>query len=252
MTRASTYAAVLLMLCATPAFADNKSKDKSKGKALYEEGLRHYNVSEYTEAIRVWKEAYLLSKRPVLLFNLGQAYRLSGDCTQALTFYDSYRREQSNLDNADELTEAENLCKAKLAEKPAEKPQDTRPPDPVPPPAVVPPPPAHTASTMRKAGVVVGIAGVVSGGIAVYFATDVSSKSSELDGYEGEWGAKQDQLEADAKRSEKLAWGLGITGVTGISLGVALYVMGGASAESSSVAVVPTRGGARVGWTVRF
>lgn len=250
MTRASTSVAVILvsLLASHSVLAD---KGKNKGKELYEEGLRHYNVSEYAEAIRVWKEAYLISKRPVLLFNLGQAYRLSGDCTQALTFYDSYRREQPNLDNADELAEAEGLCKAKLAEKPTPA-EPTRPPDPVAPPPVVAPPPAHKTSTMRKAGVVVGIAGIVSGGVAVYFASDVSSKSSELDGYEGEWGAKQDALEADAKRSEKLAWGLGITGVTAISLGVALFVMGGAPAEASSVAVVPTRGGAQVGWTVRF
>lgn len=251
MTRAPTLAVfALLSLLATTQVAVADSK--RTGKELYEEGLRRYNVAEYTEAVRVWKEAYIVSKRPVLLFNIGQAYRLSGDCTQALSFYDSYRREQANMDNADELTEAEALCKAKLAEKP---------PPPPPPPAVTSPPTAAPStvpavrrgtSGMRKAGVIVGIAGVMSSGVAVYFARDVGSKSDVLDDYRGEWGATQDALEADAKRSEKLAWGLGIGGVGAIGVGIALFVLGGASTESSGVAVVPTRGGAQVGWSVTF
>jgi hypothetical protein len=256
MTRASIPAIVALLsiLASGNALADSKSKGKGKGKELYEEGLRHYNVAEYTEAIRVWKEAYLIAKRPVLLFNIGQAYRLSGDCTQALSFYDSYRREQPNLDNQAELSEAETLCKAKLAEKPVEP---SPPPVAVTPP-VTPPPPApvrsQPTSGMRKAGVIVGLAGIVTGGVAVYFARDSATTSDVLDGYRGEWGTTQDRQYADGQRSEKLAWGLGITGIAAIGAGVALFVLGGPSTESSTsaVSVVPIRGGAQVGWSRSF
>jgi hypothetical protein len=249
MTRASIQ--LVVTLAALVASSNVQADTKSRGKELYEEGLRRYNVSEYTEAIRVWKEAYLVTKRPVLLFNIGQAYRLSGDCKQALTFYDSYRREQAKLDNQEELAEAESVCKAKLAEPVAP-----------PPPATVTPPPAerhdtveprtHATSGMRKAGVIVGIAGVVSGGLAVYFASDAGSTSDTLDDYRGEWGAEQHQLYDDGQRSEKLAWGLGIGGIGAIGVGVALFVLGGASSESSTVAVVPARGGAQVGWSITF
>src|SRR6185503_4767722 len=76
-----------IALATTTAYAD----DKAKAKQLYDEGLRHYQVAEYTQAIDAWKQAYLISKKPLLLFNIGQAYRLSGDCAQAMTFYDNYQ-----------------------------------------------------------------------------------------------------------------------------------------------------------------
>ena len=104
------------VLAATPALAD----DKAKAKQLYDEGLRHYQVAEYTQAIDAWKEAYLISKKPLLLFNIGQAYRLSGDCTQAITFYDNYTEAEPNPKNQDELDQAVAACKNP-------KPTDTKP-----------------------------------------------------------------------------------------------------------------------------
>jgi tetratricopeptide (TPR) repeat protein len=267
MTRHHTFViAAMLALCASSAFADkgkSKGADKAKAKALYEEGLRHYNVADYDDAIKIWKQAYLIAKKPLLLFNIGQAYRLAGDCKQAMSFYDSYRQEGASADNLKDLEEAEALCTAKLAEKPATTPA---PPVPTSPVATVPattgpvdaPQPAvhdgqpRGTSGMRKAGIAIGIAGVVLGGTAVYFALDASSKNDTLDHYTGEWGTKQLELTADGKRSEKLAWGLGIGAVGAIGAGIALYVLGGSSAESSGVAIVPTRGGAQVGWTVAF
>jgi len=125
----------LLVLCllATPALAD----DRVKAKALYDEGTKLYNVADYPGAIAKWKESYLLSKKPFLLFNISQAYRLSGDCTQAMTFYDSYEREETGVKNSEELEAGKAECKTKLAvqpptppEKPPEKPKVPRVPEP--------------------------------------------------------------------------------------------------------------------------
>src|SRR5690348_18430374 len=99
-----------LVLAATPAVAD----DKAKAKALYDEGLRHYQVAEYPEAIEAWKQSYLLSKKPLLLFNIGQAYRLSGDCKHAMTFYDNYQEADAKPSNQDELDQAVAACKTQL------------------------------------------------------------------------------------------------------------------------------------------
>jgi tetratricopeptide (TPR) repeat protein len=252
--RVTTIAAALITLGVSfEALAD----DKAKAKALYDEGLRQYNVAEYDEAIRAWKQAYLLSKRPRLLFNIGQAYRLSGDCKQALTFYASYRREEAKADQQEDLIEAEKICNAKLAEKPAEPPPPQPQPQPSPtePLAQGTPPPADRTtrtSGMRKAGIVVGLAGVVVGAAGLYFAVDAGSKSDELDEYRGEWGTDQVALDEAGKRSEKLAWGLGVGGIVAIGAGVALYVLGGPAAETSTVAVVPTRNGAHVAWSFTF
>lgn len=259
MTRAFTHAAIAIvsLYASSDAIADSKAAIKAKAKQLYDEGLRYYNVAEYSEAIRVWKEAYLLSKRPLLLFNIGQAYRLSGDCKQAMTFYNSYRREDAKLDNQEDLVAAEAICKAKLAEEPATPPPPpppvvTQPATPSPAPTPIAPPPEGGSPGMRKAGIVVGLAGVVLGAGAVYFALDAGKKGDELDDYRGEWDATQVQLDADGKRSEKLAWGFGAGALAAIGAGVALYVIGGGSSESRGVAVVPTRRGGQIAWTLTF
>lgn len=259
---------VLLLAATSPAFAD----DKAKAKALYEEGLKHYNLAEWSDAIKSWKDSYLISKKPLLLFNIGQAYRLSGDCKQAMVFYDSYQREEPNPKNAAELEEALALC-AKQPDKPVDKPLDKPADKPVvttPPveskPVVVaqkaepvaPTQPVDTGETttgggLRKVGIVVGGAGVVMGGLAIYFALDASSAASDLDGYTGEWGQEQIDLEAKGERSATLGKVLGGVGIAAIAAGGVMFAIGGPkSVESSGVAIVPTRGGAAFSWSTRF
>ena len=212
------------------------------------------------------------------MFNIGQAYRLSGDCKQAMVFYDSYQREEPNPKNAAELEEALALC-AKQPDKPADKPL-TKPADkpadkpvvtttPTPPveskPIVVaqtqpPPPPEHvdsgettTGGGLRTVGIVVGGAGVVMGGLAIYFALDASSAASDLDGYKGEWGQEQIDLEAKGERSATLGKVLGGVGIAAIAAGGVMFAIGGPkSVESSGVAIAPTRGGAAFSWSTRF
>src|SRR5258706_10982124 len=118
----------------TTAHAD----DTLQAKQLYDVGLRHYNVAEYADAITAWKQAYLIAKKPILLFNIGQAYRLSGDCTQATTFYDSYAREAPNPSNQEELDQAIALCKTAPHDEPEHHEITPPPPDPTP---IVPPSP---------------------------------------------------------------------------------------------------------------
>jgi hypothetical protein len=51
-----------------------------RARELYLEGKRNYDLADYPRAIAAWKESYTLSGAPMLLFNIGQAYRLAGDC----------------------------------------------------------------------------------------------------------------------------------------------------------------------------
>jgi tetratricopeptide (TPR) repeat protein len=69
-------------------------------KQLTEQGLAHYNVGEYDKAIDEFKRAYLLSKTPVLLFNIAQAQRLKGDCKEALQSYKAYLRADPSAQRA--------------------------------------------------------------------------------------------------------------------------------------------------------
>lgn len=63
--------------------------DKAKARKLYREGQTQYDLGNFDEAIRLFKQAYSMSPFSSLLFNIAQAYRLKGDC-QALFFYKRY------------------------------------------------------------------------------------------------------------------------------------------------------------------
>jgi len=275
-----------IALASTSAYAD----DRAKAKQLYDEGLRHYQVAEYTQAIDVWKQAYLISKKPLLLFNIGQAYRLSGDCKQAQTFYDNYQEAEPNPSNQDELDQAVAACKnapattdkpAGTGDKPATTitstqnppltpvdthPTETKPVDdpgkslargtkPVAPPStggvdLEPGPTTTSGGGKRTAGIIVGIAGVVLEGGAVVFALQGKSKASDAEKVTT-WDQHAMDLQSAGERDNKIAWGLGIAGGAAIVAGVVLYVTGGATTEHG-VAIVPTRDGAQVGWSHSF
>lgn len=254
----------------SPAFAD----DKAKAKALYQEGLNHYNLAEWQDAIKSWKESYKLSKKPLLLFNIGQAYRLSGDCKQAMNFYDTYQREEPNPKNAAELEEALALCakqpdKPLVDTKPVDKPLDkpvtpitTTPPtkpdvvvaqaQQLPPEQPIDTSPTTTGGGLRKIGYVVGGAGVVVTAAGIYFALDASSKASDLDGYMGEWGQEQIDLEASGKSSATMGKVFTGLGVAAVVAGGVMYVIGGPKSVETGVAIAPTRGGAAIGWSTQF
>jgi tetratricopeptide (TPR) repeat protein len=258
---------VATVVAVAPAHAD----DKAKAKALYEQGLKSYNLAEYPDAIKAWKEAYSLSKKSILLFNIAQAYRLDGDCKKALTFYDSYQREEPNPKNQDELDSALALCVKAGPTKPVESEPKVTKPSPATTPVVEKPKtevaevttpeqpdvpedtPESSGGGLRKIGIGVGAAGVVLGGVAIYFALD-SGKQSDLNAnHTGEWGQAQIDIEAHGERSAKLAWVTGGVGIAAIAAGTVMFVIGGPkAAESSNVAIVPTRGGAAVGWSFAF
>jgi len=266
------------VLAATPALAD----DKAKAKKLYDEGLRHYNVAEYSQAIDAWKESYLISKKSLLLFNIGQAYRLSGDCKSAQTFYDNYQEAEPRPKNQDELDQAIAACKDKPADKPADKPlavtttttttttaqptetrpTETRPTEtkptetkpveitPVEPPHQPPPPSPAASGGHRKLAIGLTVAGGVLEAGAVFFALDSRSKSNAVQNATT-WDQHTKDLQSAGQRDNKLAWGLGIAGGAALVTGVVLIVTGGHSAETG-VAIAPTRDGAQVGWSGSF
>ena len=290
----SLVAGVSLSLLVTSASADVSKKDKAKAKALYDEGLRHYNLAEYDAAISAWKESYLLTKASLLLFNIGQAYRLSGDCTKANTFYDTYQREEPDPKNKDELDQAIQLCKTApvtpvdkpvvdkpVVDKPVvDKPVVVKPAvdkpvvtsvKPADQPAtgttkvavvgdgdgnagahVDQPASSDPGKTKRTVGLITGGAGVALGGAGIYFAVAARSKSSDLDGFKGEWTPAQESTQRAGKRDARLAWVFGGAGVVAIGIGTALYVMGRGSSESTQVSITPTDGGAQLAWGTQF
>ncbi|HEX3760555.1 MAG TPA: hypothetical protein VHW23_17695 [Kofleriaceae bacterium] len=90
--------------------APDDSAKATEAAALYDEGKRYFDIGEYPQAIASWKRSYLLSSAPLLLFNIAQAYRLSGNCAQANRFYLNYRRAEPHPRNGAELDKAMARC----------------------------------------------------------------------------------------------------------------------------------------------
>lgn len=80
-------AALLVAFSAAPAAAQNA---KQKAKELYHQGKTQFDLGNFEDAVKLFKEAYATSPYPAFLFNIAQAYRQMGDCRQALFFYKRY------------------------------------------------------------------------------------------------------------------------------------------------------------------
>lgn len=101
----------LAVLFAEVAFAQTpEASSEDKAASLYEQGKRHFDIAEYPAAIASWRESYLLSNEPLLLFNIAQAFRLGGDCAQANRFYLNYKRAVPRPRNQVELDNAMEKC----------------------------------------------------------------------------------------------------------------------------------------------
>jgi tetratricopeptide (TPR) repeat protein len=77
---------------AAPPTAPPPTQEESSARAveLYEESARAYKAGEFDEAARLVFEAYTLSPRPVLLYNLARAHEKGGHVEEALREYRQY------------------------------------------------------------------------------------------------------------------------------------------------------------------
>jgi tetratricopeptide (TPR) repeat protein len=98
MKRSLSVLAVLLSAgLAAPARGQPKAAPegatREKAAALFKEADANYKVREFAKALAGYKEAYLLSSEPVLLFNIGQCYRQMGQLDEALKSYEAFLRD---------------------------------------------------------------------------------------------------------------------------------------------------------------
>lgn len=112
-------AALALTLGAPGVLADPETS-----RTLYQAGKRKYQLGDYDRAITLFKQAYEEQPAPAYLYNIAQAYRLEGNCPQALAYYRKFLA--AKPDGAlggrvkGYITELEAKCKA--AESDAAKP----------------------------------------------------------------------------------------------------------------------------------
>jgi tetratricopeptide (TPR) repeat protein len=222
-----------LLLAATSAAADDPKPDAA---TLYEEGKTHFDLAEYSQAIQKWKDSYRISKEPLLLFNIAQAYRLSGNCAEANRFYLNYQRMVPKPANAAELAAAMEKCAgvepATGDTEPVEPPKPVERPRPVESPKPPPPRIEHRdedqGATLRFAGYGAGAVAVVAGAGAIFYALQASDKASKVAGqpngtvFEGSVAA----TDRDGHDAQTRARVLGIVGVAALASGAVMWWLG--------------------------
>lgn len=264
---AAALGAVALALVTAPARAQPAPEERAA--ILVDEANRHYNLAEYAPAIAAYKEAYKLVPEPLLLWNLAQAYRLSGDCASALTFYRTYVREAPTGElraRADQWIAELATCARKPGAADATTTTTAAPgpgtdvaPPPPPPPDTAPapgpvasaPPPTTTATTgsptLRLAGlgaIGAGAVGVLAGG---YFSWKASGHARDVEDLCAVTCAGADvvALEREGDAAERKATILYVAGGVALAAGIGVTIWAGQRRERRpAVALVPTRGGA--------
>src|SRR5262245_55588422 len=102
---------------------------KLEAKERAELGTRYFEAQEYAKAAEAYQAAYLLDPVPDLLYALGQAQRLGGDCEKALRSYQSFLRSEPPEDAAEKPPKNMQLCQdaldARAASQPASQPAPT-------------------------------------------------------------------------------------------------------------------------------
>ncbi len=119
---------IALVLAAGSAHAQTPAPNASADAAL-SEGRRLYDLQEWDQAIGKFKEAYKLRADAPALFNIAQSYRLKGDCTNAASFYKTFKRnfpKEKSIAKVDKFITEMDAC-AKLGVKPAVDPVKTDP-----------------------------------------------------------------------------------------------------------------------------
>ena len=273
--RAATLV-VLVSLGLPRAVGAREPPDEAAAEAareLYDRASRHHELREYDQAIEACRAGYKLWPLPGFLFNIAQAYRLKGDCAEALEFYRSYLRADPaarNRAKVEAFMAEMARCRAKVEARraPPSAPPPTEPPvvrEPPPqrvqPPARVPPaqPPLHADGGGSSRRIVMLLAAATAAGAlgaSLYYGLDARAKSDEVGQlYErgGMWSTHYDALERDGRQAATRAKIFGLAGGAALAAGAILYAVGWADGEAPApVSAAPLANGALLTWRARF
>jgi tetratricopeptide (TPR) repeat protein len=245
--RRTTGWVVLLCLCLAclPSVADAQSR-YDKARDLYKKGKTAFEANQFQEAYDAFKQAYLLSQEPALLYNIASA--LQGldrphDAAEALRSYlrtvpndpdkPEIEKRIANLEEAQRVLDVDRqraTDEERRKHPPAEAP---KPVEPAPAPAVVTPTEPEGPSKTelrgrgeRRAGIAllaIGAAVVAGGAVCSALArsagdtiTDMSQKSQVFD----------PSVESNGKTLDVIGGVLYGVGGAAVLTGVALTVIG--------------------------
>ncbi len=220
---------------------------------LYDEGQTAYDGADYTTAITRWAASYELSRESGLLFNLAQAYRLSGDCTSALSTYKRFVTLDPTADQRaltdDLVRELEPKCGGAgraIGERTVPKLVLSRPS------AVSLEREREPGRTLKITGLVTGGAGVASIAVGLALGHHASTLAGEVTracalSVTCDWSVQKSK-DAAGRRDAALGYAFDVIGIAAIVGGVTMYYLG---YREGMISISPrTReGGAVITWS---
>jgi tetratricopeptide (TPR) repeat protein len=96
-------AGCMLVAAGTAVAAGGTEAGKKAARPHYEKGASEYNLGHFAESISEFEKAYEQDPAPILLFNIAQAHRQSGNNERAAFFYRRYLEQEPNAGNRAEV-----------------------------------------------------------------------------------------------------------------------------------------------------
>lgn len=90
------------LLSAQPSNEPNEI-ELAQAKAKYETASRLYDLGQYNDALRGFRESFLISGAPALLLNIGQCYRALKQNDDAIKAFESYLRSDPSGEYREEV-----------------------------------------------------------------------------------------------------------------------------------------------------
>jgi tetratricopeptide (TPR) repeat protein len=111
-----------MLFCALLGFSGVALAQTAGAAKLFDTAETYYNVGEWEQALKNYKEAYILSKEPVLLYNMGQCYRQMNKYDDAIRTYKNFLKE---VPDTAQRPIVEKFIKELEEKKAAAKPEPT-------------------------------------------------------------------------------------------------------------------------------
>jgi tetratricopeptide (TPR) repeat protein len=244
-----------VVLAAPGSPAPAQPDPRLEAKRLSASGQAHFDLGEYDAAIVDFKEAYRLFPSPGLLYNLGQAHRLKGDCGGALTMYRNYLRLEPDTVHREVVQK--HIADMEACERSRkEAPEPATLPAPDAPPAQTLPAPRRRASSgggLRLAGMITAGVGVVALGAGGYFAYDAHDAEGEVERRAANREPYPAYRDVDERGERSALLGAILLGSGGVALaaGATAYYLGwrdGREVPTVSVTPGPRRAQVVLSW----
>lgn len=243
------------LLVSAPVLAQPTAQQKQAAGDLTKQAITKSNAGDHEKAVELYLQAYAIVPLPVLLTNVATEYQKLKKPVESLKYFCMYLKEDPTGQNASYATAQAKLLQFEAGNKdvtdetvcdpPKPKPEEVEPVAPV----QQPPPPetkverTDGGGTLRVAGIGLGVAGLASLGVGIYFGLKAKDISDQITNHPKteEWPAEIQELEEEGQAHENKQIIFMVAGGAVLVTGIALYVVGRSKKSSGeSVTLVPT------------